>query len=41
MKPIPKDIKASEGNVTITWSDGHASRYAGRDLRLASDVRPA
>ena len=35
MKPIPKDIKASEGNVTITWSDGHASRYAGRDLRLA------
>ena len=35
MKPIPQSIKASEGNVTIQWSDGHTSAYSGRVLRLA------
>ena len=35
MKPIPKEIKASEGNVSIVWSDGHVSFYSGRALRLA------
>jgi len=35
MKPVPKEIKASEGNVSIVWNDGHASTYSGRNLRLA------
>jgi len=35
MKPIPKEIKASAGTVSIVWSDGRASIYSGRALRLA------
>ncbi len=35
MKPIPKEIKAAEGKLTILWSDGHRSAYDCRDLRLA------
>jgi DUF971 family protein len=35
MKAIPTEIKASEGNITIAWSDSHKSAYNGRDLRLA------
>jgi len=35
MKPTPQEIKALEGNITIRWSDQHASRYSARDLRLA------
>jgi ATP-binding protein involved in chromosome partitioning len=35
MKPIPKSIKATEGNVTIQWSDGASSQFSGRELRLA------
>ena len=35
MKPIPKSVKASEGTLTIEWSDGHASTYSCRTLRLA------
>jgi DUF971 family protein len=35
MRPSPKSIKASEGNVQIVWNDGHASSYSGRTLRLA------
>jgi DUF971 family protein len=35
MKPIPKSIKATEGTIAIEWSDGHASQYTGRQLRLA------
>jgi ATP-binding protein involved in chromosome partitioning len=35
MKPAPKSIKATEGNLTIVWNDGHESIYSGRSLRLA------
>ena len=35
MKPIPQEIKSSDGKLTIRWSDGHASRYDCRELRLA------
>ncbi len=35
MKPIPKEIKATDGNISIVWSDGQASTYSGRQLRLA------
>ena len=35
MKAIPKEIKAAGPQIQIQWSDGHASRYNGRDLRLA------
>jgi DUF971 family protein len=35
MKPIPREIKASEGNIRIRWSDEHQSEYVARDLRLA------
>ncbi len=35
VKPIPTDIKSSGDLITIRWSDGHQSRYASRDLRLA------
>ena len=34
MKPIPQEIKSKDGSITIRWSDGHASRYDARDLRL-------
>ncbi len=32
---VPKEIKAADGNLTILWSDGHASRYDCRSIRLA------
>jgi DUF971 family protein len=35
MKPVPKEIKVAEGLLRILWSDGHASRYALRDVRMA------
>ncbi len=35
MKPIPQEIKAKEGKLTILWNDRHASRYDCRELRLA------
>jgi DUF971 family protein len=35
MKPIPKEIKAAEGDIKIAWNDGHESVYSGRVLRLA------
>jgi ATP-binding protein involved in chromosome partitioning len=35
MKPTPKEIKASDGNVRIIWNDNHASEYSGRTLRLS------
>ena len=35
MKAVPKEIKALDGMITIGWSDGHAARYAARDVRLA------
>ena len=35
MKPVPQEIKTSDGVITIRWSDQHQSRYAARDLRLA------
>ena len=35
MKASPIEIKASDGNITIAWSDGHKSVYNSRDLRLA------
>ena len=31
----PRDIKAKDGFIQILWSDEHASRYSGRDLRLS------
>ena len=34
MKPIPQDIKSSEGKISIRWSDAHTSQYSARDLRL-------
>jgi len=34
-KPVPSEIKSAGGTLTILWSDGHASRYGARDLRLA------
>lgn len=34
MNPIPKEIKSSDGTLSILWSDNHASRYNGRDVRL-------
>jgi DUF971 family protein len=33
-KPIPQEIKTSNGIVTILWSDRHHSRYEARELRL-------
>jgi DUF971 family protein len=35
MKPVPKAIQATEGNIKIEWSDGQISQYSGRQLRLA------
>jgi DUF971 family protein len=35
MKPFPKSIKATDGNVTIIWNDEHASIYTGRSLRFS------
>jgi len=35
MKPIPKEIKSKTDLLRILWSDGHASLYEPRDLRLA------
>ena len=35
MKPIPQEIKSQGEALTILWSDGHKSRYAARDVRLA------
>jgi ATP-binding protein involved in chromosome partitioning len=35
MKAIPKGIKASEGLISIEWSDAHLGQYQARDLRLA------
>jgi ATP-binding protein involved in chromosome partitioning len=35
MEATPKEIKSANGVITILWSDGHASRYDPRDLRLA------
>jgi len=35
MKPVPQEIKSAGGKLTIVWSDRHASRYDGRELRLA------
>jgi len=35
MNLSPKEIKAKDGQITVLWSDGHLSRYGGRDLRLA------
>lgn len=35
MKPLPQKIKSSDESVTIDWSDGHQSRYAPRELRMA------
>jgi DUF971 family protein len=34
-RPVPQQIKALEGNVSILWSDAHQSAYKARDLRLA------
>ena len=34
MKPVPQQIKAANGKLSIQWSDGHAGSYQGRDLRL-------
>ena len=34
-KPTPQAINAKGAVIAITWSDGHASRYDARDLRLA------
>jgi DUF971 family protein len=34
-KPIPNEIRSADGTIFIRWSDGHASRYPSRDLRLA------
>ena len=35
MKPIPKEIKAADGKLTIVWNDGAQSTYEFRPLRLA------
>jgi DUF971 family protein len=35
VKPIPKSIKATEGNLAIEWNDSHAGIYSGRHLRLS------
>lgn len=33
-KPVPKDIKAADGMITIRWNDDHVSSYVARKLRL-------
>jgi len=35
MKPVPQEIKAENGVLSIRWSDHHQSLYPARDLRLA------
>lgn len=35
MKPVPKEIKASGGTITIRWNDEHPGIYSARHLRLA------
>jgi len=34
-KAAPKEIKVADGQLLILWNDGHASRTALRDVRLA------
>jgi len=35
MRHKPAEVKIGDVNVEVSWSDGHVSRYAFRELRLA------